>query len=64
MSKYKPYEIDRYKLNIFCVCLRCSKYRGSRNDFSKYCDAHPKNLPSEIWNGKNVKCPYFEEKQR
>ena len=42
MSKYKPYEIDRYKLNLFCVCLNCSKYRGSRNDFSKYCDAYPK----------------------
>ncbi len=27
--------IDRYKLNLYCVCLNCRKYRGSRSDFSK-----------------------------
>ena len=37
--------MDRYKLNLYCVCLNCRKYRGSRSDFSKYCDAYPQLLP-------------------
>lgn len=56
--------IDRYKLNLYCVCLNCRKYRGSRSDFSKYCDAYPQLLPSKIWNGENVKCKYFVENDK
>ena len=33
----------------------CSKYKGTRNDFSKYCDGYKKKLSPDIWNtgGKN-----------
>ena len=55
--------IDEYKLNLYCVCLSC-KHRRVRNDASRYCIAYPKKLPPEIWNGKNVKCPYFEEMEQ
>lgn len=63
MKKYKPYEIDRYKLNIFCVCLECKKKEVSGKAYS--CTAYPKEkgIPPEIWNGKNATCPYFEEKK-
>lgn len=54
--------IDEYKLNLFCICLRCDKYKGTREDFTKQCEAYKRKLPPEIWNGKNAECPYFEEK--
>lgn len=57
-------EIDRYKLNIFCICLDCKHFNlpGIPNS----CKAYPKQngIPPKIWNGKNAKCPYFEEKQK
>ena len=55
--------IDRYKLNPDCICVGCKKYKGTRNDFSKYCEPYPKSLPPKIWNGKDVECKYFERKE-
>ncbi|HBH93781.1 MAG TPA: hypothetical protein DDX70_11350 [Bacteroides sp.] len=56
------YEIDKYKLNIFCTCLKCNNFNlpGIPNS----CKAYPKRdgIPAQIWNGKNAKCPYFDEK--
>ena len=55
--------IYEYKLNLFCVCLGC-KHKKIRNDATRYCKAHPQKLPPEIWNGKNVDCPFFEPIQQ
>lgn len=56
----KMNEIDRYHLNLFCKCLKCSK-RGVKG-FYKACKAYPKNngIPPEIWNGKDAYCEYYE----
>lgn len=54
--------IDEYKLNPCSTCLFC-RHQKIRNDASRYCIAHPKKLPPEIWNVKNAECPYFEERE-
>lgn len=54
--------IDEYHLNLYCTCVGC-KHIKTRNDASRYCIAHPKKLPPEIWNTKNAKCPYYEPKE-
>lgn len=57
-------QIDKYHLNLYCLCANCRKREVSGKAYS--CTAYPKEkgIPSEIWNGKNAKCPYFKEKQR
>ena len=53
--------IDEYKLNLYCTCVGC-RHCKTRNDASKYCIAHPKKLPPEVWNAKNAECPDFESR--
>ena len=54
-------EIDRYKLSLFPICQNCNKIKFDGIPYS--CKAYPKKngIPPKIWNGENVKCPYFEE---
>ncbi len=56
------YEIDKYKLNIFCACLKCERFNlpGIPNSCQAY--PEPNGIPSEIWNEKNAKCKYLKEK--
>lgn len=54
--------IDEYKLNLYCICVGC-RHCKTRNDASRYCIAHPKKLPPEIWNAGGAECPYFEERE-
>lgn len=53
--------IDRYKLNLYCICLDCEKksYDGKA---AHSCQAYPKRngIPPKIWNTENAKCEYFE----
>lgn len=57
------YEIDRYKINLYCRCLDCKKYKPSKIPYS--CKAFPKRngIPQKVWNGRDAKCKYFEENQ-
>lgn len=56
------YVIDRYTLNLFCICLDCEN-RGVPGK-AKSCSAYPKEngIPPEIWNTKNAECKHFKEK--
>lgn len=54
--------IDEYKLNIFCRCIGCEKYKGTRKDFTRYCEAYSEKIPPRIWNGENVDCKFFKKK--
>lgn len=47
---------------MYCVCISC-KHRKVRNNASRFCIAYPKKIPPEIWNTKNAKCPYFEQRE-
>ncbi len=54
--------IDKYHLNLFCVCLSCKKY--TVNTIAHSCSKYTKrdSIPPEIWNKENAECPYFEKK--
>ena len=54
---------EKYKLCLHCKCMNCKKETIKNEPYS--CKTYPKRygIPAEIWNGKNVKCPYFEEKK-
>ena len=54
--------IDEYKMNPYSTCLFC-RHQKLRNDASRYCIAHPKKLPPEIWNAKNAECRHFEKEE-
>ena len=56
--------IDRYKLNLFCVCLDCKKFQDRQKLVPHSCQAYPKQngIPPKIWNGENANCEHFEAK--
>lgn len=54
--------IDRYKLNLYCVCFDCKKRNCEGN--MRSCKAYPERngIPPKIWNTENAKCEHFEPK--
>lgn len=54
--------IDKYHLNMYCVCSKCMKKQ--EGDYAYSCKEYnrEKGIPAEIWNGKNMDCPYFQSK--
>lgn len=54
-------EIDKYHLNMYCICLECQKRNRSSKGPAHSCEAYPKKngIPSKIWNSENAECPHF-----
>lgn len=55
--------IDKYHLNMFCICSKCKKKK--EGDYAYSCKQYnkEKGIPAEIWNKENAECPYFESMQ-
>lgn len=56
--------IDKYHINLFCICRKCKKRENSKKAYS--CTEYPKRkgIPAEIWNTENAQCPYYEPKEK
>lgn len=54
---------EKYKLCLHCKCMNCKNETIKSEPYS--CKQYPKRygIPPKIWNKKETKCPYFEEKQ-
>ena len=63
-SMWDHKSIDAYKLNMYCVCLRCKKWH--EDGPVKSCDHYPDEytIPPKIWNAKDGHCDFFEPKKR
>lgn len=52
--------IDKYHLNVFCICSKCKKKKEGNYAYSCKQYNKEKGIPAEIWNKENAECPYFE----
>ena len=54
--------LDRYELNLYCVCFDCNNRNSEGN--MRSCKAYPKKngIPPEVWNTENAECKFFISK--